>query len=266
LCAEIAQHGLKKAKCDSDYDELVFLFYGKTRYIVDHDLGNVKTDVEKMPAALLFDFDSVIGESKFERFLPFDSGGFERYGLSPPRKHYEVAYKNKREKLIELVRLIYNNHRHYLFDIVCSSNLDAAAEKNKTVEKLKDFYTKQQNKGKIYGLQSLAIEIQTSQALEKINPKILLVPYLEFASNRQKFQEIITKVQEHYKDQVTIISYLGSDIPEELFKNFKDIDDSPVSSKRAAPLEYLGPIPDGMHCEEALRREVLSQVINLCQK
>jgi hypothetical protein len=262
-CLSIVEKGFEPNICSVYNQQLVYFFYGKSRYSVDakkKEASAIKK-LDEMPVAFLFDFNAILEKISFVRYLPFDSGGFPRYELSK-KEDFEITKFKKGEKILEIIRLIYSNHKTYLADRIHEGNLRAEASYNKAVNQLKGFYVDKGMLKNDIGKQSMALEIQIGDKVSD-QPIVVLIPFLEATSER--FKETMNALTEKYASAV-FIPYLDPTMEKQALMELDDpfesdeipdIDDKDILS----PTYY-----DAFDCESRLRGAVFNEVLSLCRK
>jgi hypothetical protein len=202
-CKSIAESSsFNKRECDVyEGEELLYFFYGKSRYNVNKkNLDNIVI-IDEMPVTFLFVFKDVLKEVKIKRYLPFDSGGFDRYGLTD-KEHFTISDPIGC-RIEALVNLIYGDVHSYLNDIICKANLIDESTKSNAVKQLQKFYNETIFNGEI-GKQALAIEIQITDNVTE-SPQVIFIPYWEATTN--EFGDVVQQMRNTFKAR--IVPYLG---------------------------------------------------------
>jgi hypothetical protein len=202
-CQTIAESSkLTKRHCDVYKEDLLYFFYGKSRYNVNRSNLDCIIEIDEMPVTFLFVFKKVLEEVRLKRYLPFDSGGFDRYGLT--NKEHFTIHEPLGQKIENLIKLIYGDVSCYLDDVVSESSLQQEAKHCTAVEQLESFYVSKRTiqNGNI-GKQAMVIEIQIPQDV-KTKPDVIFIPYLEATTD--EFGEVINKFQSAFNSR--IVPYL----------------------------------------------------------
>lgn len=185
---------LKPMPCKEYGESLTYFFYGKSSYFVDP--ANAINLNAELPIALLFKFDQIEKAAKgFKRLLPFDSGGFDRYGFpnGTDREQFTVFPSKDAPEVHDLIELIYQDNSFYLQDNFINSKLDAEAECCWAVSELANLYNvRVANRLTPAGLQALTVELQVSAPIE-INPIAIIFPYELLTANDSKRRKFWTK-------------------------------------------------------------------------
>jgi hypothetical protein len=262
-CEDIAKNGLVPTNCDVYKEDLLYFFYGKSRYLINRKKLDVLTPLERRPMAFLFRFDSV----QIKRYLPFDSGGFPRYNLTSPRKEFEFEKSPSGEHISHIIDLIYYDHATYLEDRIYIGNLEKKADENNAVKDLKEFYIDRKMYENEVGKQSMAIEIQVDSKPAS-DPAIVLIPLAEL-SNESKFKQAVQAIKKMYKN-ITIVPYLkisdNSDLLIKLKKRERKKAVSRGVKSKETKEKFSEAHIDSIDCEGMLRRAVESNILKLCLK
>jgi hypothetical protein len=171
---------LEPTLCPEYNERLLYFYYGKASYLVDQE-GLAVVDAEP-PIALLYEFVAVEKAAEgFKRLLPFDSGGFQRYGFSKGthRKSFTIAPDRKKQaqEIHDLIDLIYKDNAFYLKDNFAESKLDAESQHCWAVSQLDGLYNvRVKHRSIAAGKQALTLELQVGVEI-KVTPIVIIFPY-----------------------------------------------------------------------------------------
>lgn len=163
--------------CDKYKERLVYFFYGKATYYTDDQMQNFSNDP---PVCILFDTEE-IKNAKLKRVLPFDSGGYDRYGIKKYNKEDFTINDPSPEICKKILFFLYGTKASYFNNNVAIENLGKKKKKCWPLQSLIELYNKNFGNDVKTGEQVFSIELQFEKNVE-FKPSKLLLPYT-FLSN-----------------------------------------------------------------------------------
>jgi hypothetical protein len=154
-------------------EPLVFFTYGRNVYMPK---SIRKAENEAYPP-YVFVFDLATIEHQPTRILPFDSGGFDFYGMEEglEPQHFQIPQPGK-EDVKKLVYALFKNYKRYLeYDYDFKELVDDAVH-CRYIKALCNLYDTQSNTTTEIGKQSKSIEFQYEHRIA-LNPIVVVYPH-----------------------------------------------------------------------------------------
>jgi hypothetical protein len=196
---------LKTTKCDKYVgEELLYLFYGKTAYLVDkNNLPNLNGG---KPIALLYDFEEV-KEHSIKRILPFDSGAFAHYKfpLGTNKDIFEIKNCKNGKGIAEIIQLIYGKNADYIYENPNQENLNSKSAHAWAIKELAKFYKQMKKEASLQvGKQALTLELQLDQSI-RVSPKAIFFPFDLLTDSDETNYWTIEKIESFFPSVEVII-------------------------------------------------------------
>lgn len=174
FASNIIVNKMEPQQCEVYNEELTYFFYGKATYLRDDETYNYTDDP---PITFLYN-SNVLTQYNIKRILPFDSGGFKRYGFKRGflKSNYTYSTSPNIKNILAFIRLVYENHEKYLLDIVNLDELKTHQSNCLQIKKMIEMY-ESVNLGKLNcGPQVFSIEVQFDEEID-FEPSHIIVPY-----------------------------------------------------------------------------------------
>lgn len=176
---------ISEDECPVYHEHLIYFFYGKPSYIVEHEIENITDDP---PITFIYDLKD-IEEYEIKRILPFDSGGFDRYKFKRGYKKENFSYDTPSLNVIKgMIKLLYQTNEEYLRDHINIANAQDFKKRSWSIKEIIELYDRIKKKQIKVGKQAYSIEIQFDSKKEhdegiRFTPKYIILPYSFFTSD-----------------------------------------------------------------------------------